>query len=262
MKEKNNIRILPFCLLLIFSITACEKNISNTSPEMIQTNSSEMEERNDFNVSDTAIVDTSGYFYKPDKYKLVGGECGGNRFIPGCMNDLEIRAQSWEDENGEGIGIIIQCVVVGPSINRIIEPEDKTHGGYGYNHVLTPVRIEKVFYKGTGIILSEGDVVLLREPYFYVEENAKPYCDDFEIGSVYAQEYTPMQEGFHYLVYSIVMDEELYNYEGKAVPGTMGLQEAVYCLTDEVTAKQVVNYENTTYWDIWKEVISKYGNVE
>ncbi len=58
-----------------------------------------------------------------------------------------------------------------------------------------------------------------------------------------------------YLTYK---DDEIYNFDGEKVLGTVGLQEAVYCLASEAEAKESVIAGDDNYWQLWNDVAQNY----
>ena len=76
--------------------------------------------------------------------------------------------------------------------------------------------------------------------------------------TVYSAEYTPIQKGNQYLMYLTYKDDEIYNFDGEKVLGTVGLQEAVYCLASEAEAKESVIAGDDNYWRLWNDVAQNY----
>ena len=201
------------------------------------------------------------YFYDPAEYKIVKDENIGNRIIPHTLDELEKQVQECLDNDNNHCGLIAEFTVVGPSINRIIEPTDEERDPskvYGVNHVLTCVKIEKVYYGGEQTGVEEGKVYFLNEPYFYIEKGMEPYYGSYGENTIISKEYSPLQKENRYIVFGYYDSNEIYDFKGNTVIGTLGLQEAVYFLGDESTAKTVVDYDNENYWSLWKEVVEKY----
>lgn len=232
MKTKRILCIFIFAVL-IFSMVAC---------------------------SDTG-QNEAGYYYEPEKYRVVGDSCGGNRIIPSSFEELEVKTRFLQNGDQNQYGAIVLCSVSGRSINRIIEPtEDERDPArvYGINHVLTPVKIDKIIYAGEKTGIKEGETYLVKEPFFYIVESAEPYFSMYGGGSVYAEEYNPLQKEYHYIIYVNLLDNEIYNYGGTPVLSMNGLQEAVYCLDIEDAAKKLVNTSSDNYWVIWEKVVENY----
>lgn len=61
-----------------------------------------------------------------------------------------------------------------------------------------------------------------------------------------------------YLMYLTYKDDEIYNFDGEKVLGTVGLQEAVYCLASEAEAKESVIAGDDNYWRLWNDVAQNY----
>ena len=213
--------------------------------------------------SATAGTGESGLYYEKGKYTIVGGSCGGNRDIPSSFDELEACARYSINGEENKNGVIIQCSVDGPSVNRIIEPsegERDTSKIYGVNHVLTPIKVEKIFYAGSNVNIEEGGVYLVKEPFFYItDESCEPYFRLYGPGTVYAQEYTPLQRGNQYIAYMTLLDDEIYNYNGEPILSLIGLQEAVYCVASEVDAKAVTAGADRNYWTLWEAVMENYA---
>lgn len=204
---------------------------------------------------------TNALFYEKDKFTTVGQDTGGNRYIPITFEELENRARFLRDGTPNPYGLIAQCSVAGESINRIIEPSEEERDPakiYGINHVLTPVKIDKLIFAGEYVDVRESETYLLKEPFFYIDESTKPYFDVYGKNTIYAEEYTPIQRGYKYIIYVYCKDNEIYNYDGNPVLSTIGLQEAVYCLSDERIAKDLTTYDDSNYWELWKHVVEMY----
>lgn len=206
---------------------------------------------------------SKGLYYEKDKYTIVGGSCGGNRVIPSTFDELEARARYSINGEENKNGVIIQCSVDGASVNRIIEPSEEERDKskiYGINHVLTPIKVEKIFYAGSNVNIEEGGVYLVKEPFFYItDESCEPYFSTYGPGTIYAEEYTPMQKGNQYIAYITLLDNEIYNYNGEPILTLIGLQEAVYCVASEADAKAVTTGADSDYWTLWKAVMKNYS---
>lgn len=203
----------------------------------------------------------SGLYYEKGKYTIVGESCGDNRIIPSSFDELEARARYLINGEANKDGIIIQCSVDGASVNRIIEPSEEERDLtkiYGINHVLTPVKVEKIFYAGSNVDIEEGGVYFVKEPFFYVDESAEPYFSMYGPGTIYAKEYTPLQKGNQYILYLTLLDDEIYNYNNEPILSLIGLQEAAYCIASERTAKAVIEEESVNYWTLWEDVMQSY----
>lgn len=210
----------------------------------------------------TAGSDGSELYFERGKYTVVGGG-GGNRDIPSSFDELEARARYSVNGEENKNGVIVRCSVDGPSVNRIIEPSEEKRDIskiYGTNHVLTPVRVERIFYAGSNVNIEEGGVYLVKEPFFYItDESCEPYFSTYGPGTVYAEEYTPMQRGYQYIAYMTLLDDEIYNYNGEPILSMIGLREAVYCAAPEAEAKAVTEGADRNYWTLWEAVMEKYS---
>ena len=261
-------------IMLICSVTACSGNTQYDYSTVPDSGSRIAESSTDQSESPTDEKSSkSGYWYDPNVYKMADTGIESNRIIVQSFDELENRVRSRRNDEGDGYGLIVQCSVSGPSINRIIEVplEERIPGEqYGGNYVITPVKIEKVLYAPEEIDIAEDQITYIHEPFFYVEENTKDYCEYYDVGTVIltADKYTPLQEGYHYIVYLGIYDhDETYNgflsYNGVVYPQICYVQEGVYCLEEEEIAKNVINqYKGEFYWDIWREVVDHYGDVD
>ena len=214
----------------------------------------------------------NSFQYIPGKYKISGALCA-NRILPENMEDMEKRARTYHEQHDDLEGLILECTVSGPSINRMVEPDPKDwEPGVTYysNHVLTPVTVEKVIYAEEGNPIRENDTIYIREPFYYYSEESGIYVDSADPDSIFLDEvgaYNPLQAGYRYLIYASCRKDETAQYGDHMVVSTMGLQEAVYCLEEKETATEVVDYyssdfEDAFYWKIWREVVKKYGSTD
>ncbi len=207
------------------------------------------------------------FVFNPKKYTIVDNSSGGDRFVPQSIQDLEKLVRF--DELGEPItdGAIILCTISGDSINRILEPpasEREPGVVYGINHVLTPVKIERVLYSGADTSLEEGKEYYLREPYFYVTEETPDYYTEYGKNHIYATDYYPMTKGNTYLVYITQKTQKSYDYlkyQGEIPLIMVSFQEAVYCLGDTDRAKSVCITEDENYWKLWNEAKLLYEDI-
>lgn len=200
-------------------------------------------------------------YFDKEKYTVVGEDLGGNRNIPYSFEELEAGTRYLPDGSPNPFGLIVKCSVAGESINRIIEPSEKERDPsviYGLNHVLTPVKIEEIFFSGENVDVEVGKTYYLCEPFFYIDESTPEYFERYGEDTIYCAEYTPIQKGNQYLMYLTYKDDEIYNFDGEKVLGTAGLQEAVYCLAPESEAKDSVFSDDDNYWQLWKEAVQNY----
>jgi hypothetical protein len=207
------------------------------------------------------ITPQSGLYFNNEKYTVVGEELGGNRNIPYSFEELEAGTRYLPDGSPHPFGLIVKCSVAGESINRIIEPSEKERDSsviYGLNHVLTPVKIEEIIFSGEDVDVEAGKTYYLCEPFFYIDKSTPEYFERYGEDTVYSAEYTPIQKGNQYLMYLTYKDDEIYNFDGEKVLGTVGLQEAVYCLASEAEAKESVIAGDDNYWRLWNDVAQNY----
>jgi len=209
-------------------------------------------------------TEKGAFAFNPKKYTIVGNPYSGNRFVPQSIQDLEKLVRF--DFFGEPItdGAIILCTISGDSINRIMQPpasEWESGVVYGVNHVLTPVKIERVLYSGADTSLEEGKEYYLREAYFYVTKETPDYYTEYGKNHIYADDYYPMTRGNTYLVYVKQKSHDLYDYKGEPTLSQITRQEAVYCLGDISRAKSVCNIDSENYWKLWNEARSLYEDI-
>lgn len=208
---------------------------------------------------------SAAFSFDPQKYDIVGNDCGGNRMIPSTIQDMEDWARLTIDGQPNTYGAIIICTVSGDSINRIIEPqasERKAGVVYGLNHVLTPVKIEKLIYRGDDTSIEEGKEYYLKENYFYITKESYDYYKEFGDNCIYAKEYYPMTRGNTYLVYLTQKSDNIYNYQGETILSTIGMQESVYCLGDisNIKSMNITEEQNLWYYRLWDEANLLYGH--
>jgi hypothetical protein len=200
------------------------------------------------------------YYYTPWKYDVVADHFA-NRLIPRSFEELEDWTRYLPNGEENPYGVIVECTVTGPSINRIIEPypgEREPGKIYGKNHVLTPVRIKRILYAGEKTALKKNEIYLILEPFFYIEKSAWPYYNDHGGNKIYTVEYTPLQKGYRYIAYLDLSTSETYAYKGNTILRIPYRQESVYCLGSERTAKRVTDTSDPNYWDLWKSVMENY----
>lgn len=200
------------------------------------------------------------FYFDPNVYQNVSDGCAGDRNIPHSLADLE-QMTKYDFDKLTPTGTIIQCVVSGPSINRIMEPpldQWKLDVVYGVNHVLTPVTITDILYAGEDVDLVLGETYYLMEPFFYVTEETPDYLEVHGPGTIVAQEYTPMQKGNEYIVFGRYEHSEMYDYQGEQILDPISY-EGVMCFASEAKAKAISISGNDNYWSIWRETMAKYG---
>lgn len=200
------------------------------------------------------------FYFDPQVYENVSDGCGGDRNVPRSLADLE-KMTKYHQEESKSTAAIFQCVVSGPSINRIMEPPfDQWERGvtYGVNHVLTPVTITDIFYAGEDVDLVVGETYYLLEPFFYITEETPDYLEYHGHGTIAAQEYTPIQRGNEYIVFGRYEHNEMYDYQEEAILYSTAY-EGVMCIASETKAKAISISGNDNYWGIWREAMAKYG---
>ena len=126
--------------------------------------------------------------------------------------------------------VIVIGEVVGPSINRITFPRMSLQDvsvPVTFNHVITPVLVHDIIYIGSDIThdIRVGEVIDVREGYFFVTEETQEYVRGTPLGNIVAQFGTrPMESGNRYLIYahnSWNRADNTYNYIDEVVLGAM-----------------------------------------
>ena len=135
--------------------------------------------------------------------------------------------------------IIIIGEVVGPSINRIIHPRidlrDLTQLA-AFNHVITPVLVHEIIHLGYEVYndVRVGDVVDIRELYYFVTPITGSHANGIPAGQIVAQWGTrPMESGHRYLIFahnSGNREVSPYHYNGELVLNAMHRAD-IYRLT-------------------------------
>ncbi len=200
-----------------------------------------------------------GTFYF-DPEKVVNG-IEPDRNIPHSLSDLE-QMTKYEFNSSElkPTAVIFQCVVSGPSINRLPPPPDERDPSVAYaaEHVLTPVTVTKILYAGEDVYLTVGKSYYVHESFHYVTEEDPDSLAYYDYGTAILHGYSPMQRYHTYLVFGKYEHNQAFNYQGQKVIGPVAF-EGVLCVADEDTARAVTPTGNYYYWQIWKEAMAKYG---
>ena len=202
------------------------------------------------------------FSFDPQKHKIADDSSGGNRIIPQSIQEVENSVRFNDDGTPYTQGAIVICSISGESINRIIEPPDSEREPgvvYGINHVLTPIKIQKIIYCGEDTCIEEGKEYYLAEPYFLVTKGTPDYYEYFGDGCIIAGEYYPMTKGNTYLIYLTQESSEIYDYQGEPVLNANYLQEGTYCLGDLQSVKALHITEDPNYWKLWEEANALYG---
>ena len=159
--------------------------------------------------------------------------------------------------------IIALCEVVGPSMNRIIDPPIKDRNPnavYGSNHVLTPIKILKIIYQGETFHLKEGEVYYVGEHFYYVTEETPDQLEYYPMHTVITSNgYEPMEQGKIYLAYIGEVEAEIYYFEGKPTLCVYGFGIGNFDLS---TTRSVSRDTSNRYTDfMWPEVMARYGSM-
>jgi hypothetical protein len=168
-------------------------------------------------------------------------------------------------EYNESVFILV-AEIAGPSVNRIIEPEDPDDWDptvvYGSNHVITPMRIKEVIYQSDGNDLKAGDEINMMERYFIATKETPLLLEEVGRNTVITNSqypYTPMERGKTYVIYAGINawnKDSPYLYNGE--PPYVANSNAVYCISEEpVNERQT---EDSVYMDMWNSVMKAYGD--
>jgi hypothetical protein len=119
--------------------------------------------------------------------------------------------------------------VAGPSVNRIIDlprelrdPNRDPRLPQGINHVVTPIRVNRIIYLGEDLTVEEGDVVLALERYFYVTHETPDLLQHHPMHTIISGwGDVPMEMGRSYLIYTLFDSGErnTYFFEGNPTFG-------------------------------------------
>ena len=202
------------------------------------------------------------FSFDPQKHKIVGDGSSGNRIIPQSIQEVEDFVRFGYGDTPYTRGAIVICSISGESINRIVEPpfSEREDGViYGTNHVLTPIKIQKIIYRGEDISIEEGKEYYLLESYFWATKETPDYYEYYGDGCIIAREYYPMIKGNTYLVYLNQKSSDIYDYKGEPVLYPNHSLEATYCLGDLQSVKALNITEDPNYWKLWKEANALYG---
>ena len=196
---------------------------------------------------------TDTFLYNPEKYDIVYG-LDGDRAVFRSLAEKE-------EYTCYPNGLIVICEVAGPSINRILTPprnEQKTTVVYAQNHVLTPMKINTIIYKGEDVDVSEGEIKTVIEPYYYVTTETPDDLKQYPMYTILSKSYEPMEIGKTYLVYMRNDIAKVFYYNGEQILCVNGIRDAVYCLDDTETHQ---GGEKTPYYDdLFKEALEMYGS--
>ncbi len=211
---------------------------------------------------DTFVFDKNTYPVITDAFTVDA------RYVPDINTAEKVMM---ENLNGSEMGVIAECTIVGESINWIAEPplaEQESGVEYGSNHVLTPVRIDRILYAGTSVNVDVGTEFLLIEPYFYVTDQTPDYQKMYHTTEVIAavSDYNPVVKDNRYLMFLRLADfyaESEFAYS--AEEGTMffvpvSRQFAIYGIgSKETVAKELVTVQ-PDFWSSWEQVMEVYVN--
>ncbi len=197
------------------------------------------------------------FYFDPEK---AVNSIEPDRNIPHSLAELEEMTKYDYYGELEPTAAIFQCVVSGPSINRIPPPPEERDPGVAYatEHVLTPVTVTKILYAGEDVYLTEGKSYYLYESFRYVTEEDPDNLAYYDYGTAILHGYSPMQRDHTYLVFGTYEYKKAFDYQGKKLLAPVSF-EGVMCVADRDEAAAVTPTANDNYWKIWKEAMAKYG---
>ena len=185
--------------------------------------------------------------------------------LPESIDDVEkfIIGDNVKHLYGGDCGVIVVCKVAGGSVNRITEPDSDGKKIYIFDHVVTPIEIVNIIFTGNNISddisFKEGDIIYLREDFFYVTEETPEYLEYYDKNAIIATGYYyPLEKDKLYLIYGhyFLSEENSYNNKPLLLPG---IPSSVYCLSDNnkyESGKRPHQYEI-----LWQEAKDKYGSL-
>ncbi|GHV09521.1 hypothetical protein FACS1894217_13960 [Clostridia bacterium] len=195
------------------------------------------------------------YYFDRTKYTVIAGS-DGDRILPSTMDQLESRVRNLRSTSDEAVGVIALCEVAGASINRIDTPELN----YNFSHVITPIKLLNIIYKGEDVSLNEGDIKYCEENFVYVTEETPVELERYGENAIISREYDPMEVGKKYILYMFYnTDIPRYDHNGEQILFICALRESVYCISDDAPYQ---GENRTLYYDeLWQEVKAAYGEL-
>ena len=155
--------------------------------------------------------------------------------------------------------------VVGPSINRIVNPRlDMADASVpaASNHVLTPILVHYIMHIGADVTntVRVGEVIDVIEGHFFVTQETQAYVNGTPLGTIVAQFGTrPMESGHRYLMFLHNGSSWIgspYRYNSEIVLGTM-LKEDIYRLTPIVPL-----CGSSHAWADWhRDAMARFGHL-
>lgn len=194
------------------------------------------------------------FYFNPKK---VARSIEPSRDYPRTLAELEQRTKyEYNSSELKPTAVIFQCVVSGPSINRLPPPPEERDPSVAYatEHVLTPVTVTKILYAGKDVYLTAGKDYYVAEPFHYITEEDPINLEYFDYGTAVLYGYYPMQRNHTYLVFGNYEHNKAFDYQGEKIihPVTF---EGVMCVSEEA----VTPTTNENFWQLWKEAMEKYG---
>ncbi len=209
------------------------------------------------------------FVFDKSSYSVITNFSTGDATYIEDVYDLERQMMGWE--NGSELGLIAECTVTGESINWIVEPplaERKLGVIYGKNHVLTPVRIDRILYAGTSVNVTAGTEFLLVEPYFYITDETPDYQKRYKTTEITAavDDYNPVVKGNSYLIFLRL--HEYYSGRDFAYPAEEGnlffqpmyRQLSIYGIGNKETVAKDLVTVHPNFWSSWEQVMDVYVN--
>jgi len=192
------------------------------------------------------------FYYDAEQHKITYSEVNELEPKEKTMEQLEHSYRNLENGAPNPDTMIAIFQIAGASVNRFLE--------LIMPHVLTPVKILKIFYMGENMHFEEGDIVYIVEPYFYVNKDAidNHGYNGFQLDRLIAYGCNPMEKGKLYLSYMNyeVLDHEMYPQ--LFYQGVWPLNGKSFCLSDDLQSGRYTY--RSFYDDILHDVQASYGS--
>ena len=216
------------------------------------------------------------YSYDKEEYpRFCNTLCIEMVYIPSDHYGLEYMLM--EVLKGAENGLIAECVVTGNSANQINLRPDYQDPNSGEqrtdtisSHVLTPIKIEKIYYKGSEVALKPGDEVILREDFFYITDVTPDMQKLFDTQQgVYTYQYNPVVKDQRYILYLQLEDyfqrdvEDRYPLpEGTPVVNPYVYHYCAFPVGDRETVAKDLIFSDDVYWEMWEKTMELYLNYD
>lgn len=175
---------------------------------------------------------------------------------------------------GAPYGLIAECTVTGKSKNHIMTVQESSLGPHTdvASHVLTPIRIEKIYYKGEAVSLSVGEVALLEEWYIYLTDETPDLQERYGYKDskivTWADDYNPVIEGQRYIMF-LCPDRTYKDHidpyqppEGMQILMPFANGMSIYGIGSKESVEANMITGNANYWEAWEQVMEVYGDYE